>query len=92
MQPSRVESTGGEGPVCITSEQRQGRERRGRCGCEFTQLQMSKSLMGVSKSQNRAAVQELLPGSGTTWVGVKAEQLCAPGCASAKASAPFAPG
>lgn len=53
---------------------------------------MSKPLMGVSKSQSRAAVQELLPGSETVWVGVKAEQLCAPGCASKKVSALFAPG
>lgn len=48
--------------------------------------------MGVSKSQSRAAVQELLPGSETMWVGVKVEQLCAPCCASEKVSALFAPG
>lgn len=72
--------------------QSKGRERRGRCGCEFTQLQVSNALMGVSISQSRAAVRELLPGSGMTWVGDKAEQLCAPGCVSAKASALFAPG
>lgn len=51
-----------------------------------------KALRGVGESQSGAAVQELLPRAGTTWAGMKAEELCAPGCASAEASTPSAPG
>lgn len=51
-----------------------------------------KPLRGVGESQSRAAVQELLPRAGTAWAGMKAEELCAPGCANAEASAPSALG
>lgn len=68
MQPSRVKSTGGEELVCMASEQQQwrvgGRERRGRCGCGFRQLQVSEPQRGVSSSRSRAAGQELCPDQG----------------------------